>query len=497
LPAATAKVWIIPGSTIDRSTGYYFGAYITMTTTLLEPKADPRGYQHLDFSKGGVQCDLSDMPPRGKVQIGRLEFSPDSPPRPLRNHPQGAVVPEWLDVRPIHRFPQPPNEPFSMPPGEIVYEKFAKKAIKDARMSCYVDNPRPIICGNGDYLLSVVAGDDHYALKPTGWKVNDIFLYRSRDRGQTWEAPVCVPSTHSQHGWPLLRATRRGDGNRLVTMFTNPVPGQFDGGENAGLAWCYSDDHGYTWSEPRRVSPASDPNFMGMFCIQPTETLTGAWIFAPHEGHFVKGAYWPEEPVITSSLYVMRSEDEGQTWEQYPAPWPGGWKLKPNDRLDEGRAICLADGTLRMFSRTQEGHVWMQRGSEDGRAWTEPEPTTLNHPDAPPMVSTLSDGQTFIALIHNSHGDLRFCSGSRQELWVCLSRDAGDTWTEPRFLMVTSTCTTQGMWGNKMALNSYADILADRGMLHIFVPHNWRQVLQIRLPESDIDRLPTASEIGM
>jgi hypothetical protein len=138
----------------------------------------------------------------------------------------------------------------------------------------------------------------------------------------------------------------------------------------------------------------------------------------------------------------------------------------------------------------------MQRGSDDGRAWTEPQPTALVHPDAPPMISTLSDGQTLIALIHNNSGNAGFCSGSREELWVSLSRDAGVNWTEPRFLMVTSTYTTQGMWGNKMALNSYADTLADNGMLHIFVPHNWRQVLQIRLPEAELERLPVAAELN-
>ena len=44
-----------------------------------------------------------------------------------------SVLSQWLtDVRPIHRFPQPPNEPFSMPPGMIVHKEFADKAVKIA-----------------------------------------------------------------------------------------------------------------------------------------------------------------------------------------------------------------------------------------------------------------------------------------------------------------------------------------------------------------------------
>jgi hypothetical protein len=43
---------------------------------------------------------------------------------------------------------------------------------------------------------------------------------------------------------------------------------------------------------------------------------------------------------------------------------------------------------------------------------------------------------------------------------------------------------------------AYCDVLAVLGNLHIFIPHLWRQVLEVRMREKDLMRLPTRSSLS-
>ncbi len=163
--------------------------------------------------------------------------------------------------------------------------------------------------------------------------------------------------------------------------------------------------------------------------------------------------------------------------------------------MDEGRPIALDGRNVALFSRTMEGHIFRAHSKNDGRTWTEPQPTALVHPDAPPMIQKLSDGHTLIALHHNRFSGGAFNREDRSELWVALSHDGGETWTEPRFLAVTSTRTTRLFYGQQYCM-TYCDVLADAGQLHIFIPHLWRQVLHLRLSEKDLQRLPAKAHFS-
>jgi len=237
-----------------------------------------------------------------------------------------------------------------------------------------------------------------------------------------------------------------------------------------------------------RIRPANDPDFQGMWCINMTETDKGTWLLAPH------AADWDKKPLHTQ-LYILRSVDKGKTWELLPGKRPGGWQWKPANRMDEGRPLALGNGKVVLFARTQEGHIWQLRSEDDGKTWSAPRPTELVHPDAPPMIQKLSDGKTLIALHHNRHGGGGFNREDRSELWVSLSKDDGLTWSEPRFLAATSTTLTRPLFGTEQYVLTYSDTLADKGQLHIFIPHLWRQVLHVRMSEKDLMKLPTSREL--
>jgi hypothetical protein len=435
-------------------------------------------YLQVDLAKGGVQSDLSDLAPYTRMKIGGVAVTADSLPKGLRVSDLGVVVPEWIDVRVIHRFPQP--DP-----------KFGK--IRDCNGSyrdpvVYVDCPRPFITPKGDYLLTIISGKGHYGSTDPYCKVNDIFLYRSKDKGKTWTGPsLSTTVSYNQHAWvPLVPKGSQ----RIYVFGTEPAPTDFDCHEDAGIAFRFSDDDGYTWSKPRRIRPQNDPGYQGVWCMNMTETDEGAWLLAPQTG-----AYSGHGQAFACWLYVHRSEDQGKTWIQSPAPRPSGWQWIPGHWMAEGHPLALGNGRVVLFVRTDEGHVWQLRSKDDGKTWTNLFPTSLVHPDAPPMIQKLSDGKTLIALIHNRNTGGIYNRDDRSEVWISLSHDDGFTWTEPRFFMSTATTTTRLLFGHEQYCLTYCDLLANDGMLNIFLPHLWRQVLQVRMPESELSRLPTKHDL--
>jgi hypothetical protein len=432
-------------------------------------------YLGVDLAKGAIQSDLSDLAPFTHMEIGGVAVTVEKLPKGLKNHSDlGVVMPGWVNVRAIHRFPQPDIGDYRGQYPPVLY----------------VDCPRPVITPQGDYLLSIISGRGHYGGTDPHKKVNDILIYRSKDKGATWQGPFLSTNIpYNQHAWvPLVPRS----GKRIYMFSTEPAPDDFNGAENAGIGFRHSDDDGYTWSGMTRIRPVNDPGFQGMWCINMTETDRGTWLLAPHE------ADWTVKPV-TTHLYALRSTDQGRTWELLPGKRPEGWQYKPLKRMDEGRPLALGHGKVVLFARTPEGHIWQFRSADDGKTWSEPRPTPLVHPDAPPMIEKLSDRKTLIALHHNrlpgSGFSQRPHAEDRSELWVSLSKDDGLTWTEPRFLAVTSTVTTRPLFGRVNYCMTYCDVLADAGNLHIFIPHLWRQVLEVRMREKDLMRLPTKSKL--
>jgi Neuraminidase (sialidase) len=424
---------------------------------------------------------MSDLVPYTRMQIGGVPIDVNRLPKGLRHASDtGVIVPEWMEVRTIHRFPQPDA---SVAPVKNI-RGYEEPAV------AYVDCPRPIRTPKGDYLLTVIAGKGHYGFIDPHCKVNDILLYRSKDKGKTWSGPTLSTSiAYNQHAWvPLVPR-----GSKRIYMFgTEPSPQDFTPPENAGIAFRYSDDDGHTWSGPERIRPKNDPGFQGMWCIRMTETPDGAWLLAPHAGTYDPARTYK---LTSTTLFVMRSEDQGKNWTLLPGARPKGWQWQPAHRMDEGRPLALGGGKVVLFTRTEQGHLWQLRSNDDGRTWSDPAPTPLVHPDAPPMIEMLSDGKTIIALHHNRGKGGFFNIDDRSELWMALSHDGGVTWTEPRFLMSSATATSRKLAGNLVSSLTYCDLIAEDGVLNIFLPHLWRQVLQVRMKESELEKLPTRRDL--
>ncbi len=335
----------------------------------------------------------------------------------------------------------------------------------------------------------------HYGSKTE--KVNDLVALRSSDRGVTWTGPsVAFDIDYNQHGFiPLIPR----DSARIYAFGTQPIWGlrTTERGlqENAPIGYRYSDDDGHAWSEVRLIRPLNDPEYRGMSVMRMCETEAGTWLLGTHE------ADWSYRPLMTR-CYLLRSEDRGETWELLPGARHGGFHVPGFNRMDEPRPIHLGNDHVLLMARTAEGHLWQSWSEDDGRTWSEPEPSSLVHPDAPPMVFHLSDGETLIAFHHNRHHDHGYSglSGNksesmkdRSEIWFSLSTNGGHAWSEPRFAFVNALpATLESPFRNYQC--SYMDAFADDGVLNIFVPHRWQQVLHLRVREHDLASMPTAEE---
>jgi len=226
------------------------------------------------------------------------------------------------------------------------------------------------------------------------------------------------------------------------------------------------------------------------------ETRKGTWLLGSHEGD------WTYKPLMTRQ-YILRSEDQGASWELLPGRRHGGWAVAGYNRMDEGRPIALHDGRVLLMMRSPEGHLWQSWSEDDGKAWTDPAASPLVHPDAPPMLFHLSDGKTLAAFHHNRYHDKNYSGLSgekedimrdRSEIWVSFSENGGEEWSEPRFVFSTAVAPRF----DKPFFNfqcSYMDMFMDGTTVHLIVPHLWHQVLHLQIEESDLRNLSLSEEL--
>jgi predicted neuraminidase len=402
-----------------------------------------------------------------KITVGGVKIAPASPPKGLKTYANlGIIANRCMAAQRVH----------ARPVGE----------------GCFIEAPRAVKTPAGDFLVMFPAGKGHYGGK-LRTKKNDMVAYRSSDRGMTWTGPTIpwdVP--YSMHGFiPFIP---RGS-KRIYAFGTEPIPDRREGAENAPIAFRTSDDDGRTWSKPTLIRPVNDPEFLGMSLMRMCETDSGTWLLGTHAARWKRTKKAP----LSTRQYVLRSEDRGKAWTLLPDRRPNGWCLEAFDRMDEGRIISLGGNKALLMVRTAEGHLWQLRSEDGGKTWSGPAPTTLVHPDAPPMLFHLSDGKTLVAFHHNRYSTKRphFNRQDRSELWCSLSTDDGKTWSEPRFVLANAAKPGPG-WGNpnaKVFSVSYDDLLVDGDDLHLFVDFQTRQVLHVRFKVSDLKMLPTKEDL--
>jgi len=83
----------------------------------------------------------------------------------------------------------------------------------------------------------------------------------------------------------------------------------------------------------------------------------------------------------------------------------------------------------------------------------------------------------------------------RSEIWAATSTDGGHTWSEPRFVFANAAQADLkvGAWNYQC---SYLDAFTEDGVLHLFLPHRWQQVLHLTIQEAALATLPTEAQLA-
>ncbi len=214
----------------------------------------------------------------------------------------------------------------------------------------------------------------------------------------------------------------------------------------AHVAFRRSDDGGETWSAPVRMSPEGT----GTYAVRDsmTRTSSGRIIMPvyimiggrryderwPTVGKLVNGQYVGLsghyfDPSF-SAVYVVYSDDEGETWQRnedgelmIPLDWNTGRAYVNEPSLAE-----VAPGRLLMMMRNGLGRLFQSWSSDDGETWTNPLPTSLAASTTPAQIRSIpSTGHLLIVWNQESLDDVRRGWG-RTRMSSAVSRNAGSVW---------------------------------------------------------------------
>ncbi len=281
---------------------------------------------------------------------------------------------------------------------------------------------------DGRYLVANIETEgDPEAAFDDPWTGGRMFGHFGRGEPPVWDDPIPLmdlPMSTGTWGGPMTFADR--DGNihligvrnlvRAKGSWSDGVPGDV----RMDLWHAASRDGGTTWEQPKRVEFGRD--------------YTGAFnsIIQLRSGRIVVPiSYLAAER--TGGMFVAKvaySDDAGRTWLHDSTDLP----IDVGGRFGESGAIEPVvvernDGKVWMVIRTQYG-IFYESFSDDGRIWSEPEPTSFKASNAPAQVVRLSDGRLVLIWNHSVGPPYRdgYISYARQVLNAAISGDDGKTW---------------------------------------------------------------------
>lgn len=192
------------------------------------------------------------------------------------------------------------------------------------------------------------------------------------------------------------------------------MPADIDAPRGGRAEIIRSNDGGKTWSKPKVLfdSPWDDraPNF----CQLKNGTILCSFFTYPGPS----ATDVTRDPAKTALTGIIRSSDNGRTWEQEPKRLPVPFTFDATD----GPIVELHDGSalICVYGRTAGAHhdmVAFCRSTDSGLTWKLVSTVATDHEMSETAVAQLGDGR--LVLISRPEGDIAWSS------------DMGRTWTKP------------------------------------------------------------------
>jgi hypothetical protein len=216
--------------------------------------------------------------------------------------------------------------------------------------------------------------------------------------------------------WPIINQLPNGHLG-VVTR-----DGDFHSGQRGRLVFVTSPDGGESWSHASVISADGMDNRNPAFGVAPDGTLLASFIKAVNYKNGV--SIKDRSRRVETSLYISRSEDNGETWSTSLANVEG--QQPSPSRSPFGRMVNLEDGTILMAGAINTTEppfdaAVLIRSHDGGRTWVD--------------LVKLGDGYGEAAVVHVG-GDrfLAMLRGTTDFTGLAQidSNDGGYTWTEPR-----------------------------------------------------------------
>ncbi len=320
----------------------------------------------------------------------------------------------------------------------------------------YVCGPFITCAANGDWLvtwnmsieLEIGPNSPRRYLHPPDNPEFCNYMIRSRDKGQTWEAPRVVPgfgwtgtehvalcvldngeilaSVYQREFFPLEEGIKN-QSHRYGWYHRPPYPWVVTHG---GTYVHRSRDHGETWEESVKID--SSPFISAYSRLNVIELDANTLIFtAGAADPMFSPQQWDEPPFQVrngqgnrlidgeivkepSRVFICISRDGGHTWAETReiAAHPDYYFVEPAMiKLRSGRLLC------HMRNCRQTGQLWQVFSDDAGESWSEPELTPMW--GYPAHIVQLSDDRVL-----SVYGHRREAYGIR----ACLSHDEGGSW---------------------------------------------------------------------
>lgn len=258
-------------------------------------------------------------------------------------------------------------------------------------------------------------------------------VWRSPDRGRTWQAPAVLPQGDGEHfDAPKLAVDRSGGPaeGRVYVAATQTTRSEGEGSRR-DLAVLRSSDGGDSFDPPRRIQVNDFANKNGEVAVLPDGTVLALWHELFHQG----------QPVDSPRLWSVRSRNGGRSFSIPSLVTPGFLSLSPAIAVDRSAGSYGGRTYAVWLGLGGDRNHYVAHSDDAGATWSEPlsltgRSDTTVHPT--PVAAAVGPRGTLGVLWAEN---LTAMGEDCFEMRFAASPDGGGSFSEPAVVADEPSCS--------------------------------------------------------